>query len=196
MPNTDFQNGIIFGSVAGGNISKGSSTIDTQMSDTSENAVQNKVIKKYVDDSIDLSKNSIVSLKNAVAPDYIVCGYTLDGTHILTTFVFNTSGLNFSVPENSVLNIENVYIGEDDEYEIVPLSALNDYIKELESFSTFYGSGWIQDGDSRMFLQDFGFLNSAAAQSALEDLNSSVPIVGYDLTITLFKRFEAQPKEE
>lgn len=32
--------------------SGGSADIDTKMSDTSENAVQNKVIKAYVDDSI------------------------------------------------------------------------------------------------------------------------------------------------
>ena len=33
----------------------GSITIDTEMSDTSENAVQNKVIKAYVDESIQVA---------------------------------------------------------------------------------------------------------------------------------------------
>lgn len=34
----------------------GSIAVDTQMSDTSENAVQNKVIKKYVDDEVEDAK--------------------------------------------------------------------------------------------------------------------------------------------
>lgn len=34
----------------------GSAAVDTQMSDTSEKAVQNKVIKKYVDDEVEDAK--------------------------------------------------------------------------------------------------------------------------------------------
>lgn len=42
-------------------------TIDTEMSDTSENAVQNKVIKKYVDDitgDIETALDNIIAIQN------------------------------------------------------------------------------------------------------------------------------------
>lgn len=42
-------------------------TVDEQMSDTSENPVQNKVIKKYVDDNvgnIETALNSIIAMQN------------------------------------------------------------------------------------------------------------------------------------
>ena len=50
MKSEDFQNGIIIGSMSRGNSLK--TVIDSEMSDTSENPVQNKVVKKYVDDKI------------------------------------------------------------------------------------------------------------------------------------------------
>lgn len=45
----------------------GSITIDTEMSDTSENAVQNKVIKQYVDGyvgDIETALDSIIAMQN------------------------------------------------------------------------------------------------------------------------------------
>ena len=50
MKSEDFQNGIIIGSMSRGNSLK--TVIDPEMSNTSENPVQNKVVKKYVDDKI------------------------------------------------------------------------------------------------------------------------------------------------
>ena len=48
MKSEDFQNGIIIGSMSRGNSLK--TVIDPEMSDTSENPVQNKVVKGYIDD--------------------------------------------------------------------------------------------------------------------------------------------------
>ena len=48
MKSEDFQNGIIIGSMSRGNGLK--TVIDSEMSDTSENPVQNKVVKGYIDD--------------------------------------------------------------------------------------------------------------------------------------------------
>ena len=48
MKSEDFQNGIIIGSMSRGNSIK--TVIDSEMSDTSENPVQNKVVKGYIDD--------------------------------------------------------------------------------------------------------------------------------------------------
>ena len=49
--------------------SGGDITIDTAMSDTSENAVQNKVIKKYVDDmagDIETALDNIIAIQNTL----------------------------------------------------------------------------------------------------------------------------------
>ena len=48
MKSEDFQNGIIIGSMSRGNSLK--TVIDSEMSDTSENPVQNKIVKGYIDD--------------------------------------------------------------------------------------------------------------------------------------------------
>lgn len=50
MSNTDFQNGIILGASAGSIIPE--MNIDSEVSSTSKNPVQNKVIKAYVDNAI------------------------------------------------------------------------------------------------------------------------------------------------
>ena len=44
----------------------GSVDVDTEMSDTSENAVQNKVIKEYVDDQIEISDTEPTSENNKI----------------------------------------------------------------------------------------------------------------------------------
>lgn len=52
-----------------GGESGGSITIDTEMSDTSENAVQNKVIKEYVDNitgDIETALDSIIAIQNNI----------------------------------------------------------------------------------------------------------------------------------
>ena len=55
-----YKNGISYG----GSEQGGSVTVDTSMSDTSENPVQNKVIKAYVDDEVATKQDTLVSGTN------------------------------------------------------------------------------------------------------------------------------------
>ena len=55
MPNNDFQNGIILGAAAGKPKGGGSTTVDSELSPTSENPVQNKVVTQALSEKANLA---------------------------------------------------------------------------------------------------------------------------------------------
>lgn len=70
----------------------GSGRVDTEMSDTSTNAVQNKVIKSYVDDAFDKTNILNVGMQDEVDShfdNYSVVNI-MDGTDIVATILMNT----------------------------------------------------------------------------------------------------------
>ena len=94
----DFQNGIIIGSMSRGNSLK--TVIDSEMSDTSENPVQNKVVKGYIDDK---TKQGHLIYQTTLTEDVHRISISKDSSG--QEFLLNNFAVIVCIPASPTLNI-------------------------------------------------------------------------------------------
>lgn len=164
-------------------------SVDSEMSDTSENPVQNKVVAKAIYDV----KPTLITFNNADFENTdtqqfpIGISFVLSHNHIMLMATFDVSRLNFSIPEGAEFSIHKVLI-EDEPFD---LSLLDDYIKEMELFSSDYGEGWLIDGDLYMYLHEYNFSTTENAQTAFDDLQESINLTGFQLLVNSYNQITA-----
>ena len=99
--------------VDGGGGSGGTIILDTEMSDTSENAVQNKVIKKYVDEEIkrvaDYATNISSSVDNRLTDTMFLMEERINGKLDLKADKSDIGDIETAL--DSIIAIQNELIG-------------------------------------------------------------------------------------
>ena len=175
-----YYDGTTFTSYGGGS----SVEVDTEMSDTSENAVQNKVIKEYVDDQIEIGDTEPTSTGNKI---WIDTGEVGSQASEITNSYSTSTGIGYSA--NYVNNMRKVLWTNSS-----PTSNFNSQNVTIEDMSSYdyyeiiykiwtgsnyqHSTGLIQKGASAVLsgIEITPSSNVGAYQSRKVDYNSSTEL--------------------
>ena len=159
--------------------------IDTEMSDTSENPVQNKVVKQYVDTNARTNKK--VKFVLADLGDACFCGFVKSDAHILFMAQFDLSKLSVTIPQG----YDYVMNGVEIEGEDFAISTLDNYVKSFDAFVSDMGEGWLIENEVYIYVHEYNFGSEANAQAAQETLSSDLPITGFSINLEYYERITA-----
>ncbi len=152
-------------------------TVDDRISDTSENPVQNSVIKSYIDTNTKTNKR--IKFILADLGDACSCGIAQTLARVYIIAAFDLSKLNFTIAQGYECSMQNIIVDDEE----MPCSMIEEYIRTFDTLVSDLGSGWMIEDGVYSYVHEYNFGTTSNAQAVAETLNSDLSIAGFSINL-------------